>query len=247
MNQTFKKIALPVSAVIVFTAGVMWGVHMASPDESTTLAGSSPNGKPTTKSIRIDNPSERPNKKRPGISEKATAQPQIIHDLRAAMRLPQEARIRPLLKALEETSKIPLNKDLAEIMRSIVDEGELESSQYLMSLLEQREEKAAIDLLLHAADHPDRDVSDRALFALEAVAGTVFKTKDEAARWAASWQPDPDRVKLFSPDPQNDDEPANPDAERMPGPGSQPRTNPQQPTEAGAGNAPAEAASESGK
>jgi hypothetical protein len=226
MNRTFKKIALPVSAIIIFTAGVMWGVHMASPDEIATIAGSSPNRKPTTKSIRINTANDKPNKKRPGLSEKATTQHQIIADLRAAMCMPQEARIKPLLKSLEETSKISLGKDLAEIMRSIVDEGELESTQYLMSLLEQREEKAAIDLLLHAAEHEDRDISDRALFALEAVAGTVFKTKNEAATWAASWQPDPDRVKLFSPDLQNDDETPAQDSTRMPGPGSQPRQTP---------------------
>jgi hypothetical protein len=149
-------------------------------------------------------------------------QQKIIRNLREALLLPKESRTAPLLKALEETTKLPLRKDLLETMRSIVDEGEIESSHYLLSLMEQREEKASVDMLLHAAKHQNPDVADRALFALEAVAGTVFKNLEEAETWAATWKPDPERAKLFAPVQENNEDGPTPVDSRIPGPGSQP-------------------------
>ena len=88
--------------------------------------------------------------------------------------------------------------------------------------MEQREEKASVDMLLHAARHENPDVADRALFALEAVAGTVFKNPEEAATWAATWQPDPERAKLFAPDALTVEESPDGTAPRAPGPRSLP-------------------------
>jgi hypothetical protein len=73
-------------------------------------------------------------------------------------------------------------------------------------------------MLLHAANHQNPDVSDRALFALEAVAGTVFKNLEEAQTWSATWKPDPERAKLFSPTPENAEEAPNASDFRTPGP-----------------------------
>lgn len=229
MSHRIKWIAFVVSAIIIFTAGVMWGIHMAQPDENAHIAESSERGKTASASTHTGNFNERANKRRSNDSQPPlaanAAQQQIIRNLRHAMLLPKETRIPPLLKALEETSKLPLSKDLLDTMRSVVDEGEVESSHFLLSLMEQREEKASVDLLLHAASHQNPDVSDRALFALEAVAGTVFKNREEAETWAATWTPDPERAKLFAPIEPKEEETATVTDPRMPGPRSLPPKN----------------------
>lgn len=211
MSHRIKRIALIASAIIIFTAGVMWGIHMTQPDENANIAEPSERGKAASTSTHPGSFNERDNKRRSQETKQTlagdAAQQQIIRNLRDAMVLPEETRIKPLLKALEDTTKLPLSKDLLDTMRSIVDEGEVESCHFLLSLMEQREEKSSVDLLLHAASHQKPDVSDRALFALEAVAGTVFKNHEEAETWAANWKPDPERAKLFAPIEQKEEEP----------------------------------------
>lgn len=226
MDYRIKRIALSVSAIIIFTAGVMWGVRMARPDGMASNAESSATEKSASDSNYSGSSVDRSNKRRSPEANQPpaadAAQRQIISNLREALLLPKETRTRPLLKALEETTKLPLRKDLLDIMRGIIDEGEIESSHYLLSLMEQREEKASVDMLLHAARHENPDVADRALFALEAVAGTVFKNPEEAATWAATWQPDPERAKLFAPEALTVEESPDGTAPRAPGPRSLP-------------------------
>lgn len=224
MSIRIKWIALAVSAIIIFTIGVMWGNHMARPNQEMLFDGSSASGNTTSTATRAENFDQASNKRRAHlIHQPLTANPaqqQILHNLHEALLLPKESRTAPLLKALEETTKLPLTKDLLDNMRSIVDEGEIESSHYLLSLMEQREEKASVELLLHAASHQNPDVADRALFALEAVAGTVFKNREEAATWAAAWKPDPARAELFSPVQEQAEESSNTSDSRNPGPRS---------------------------
>ena len=228
MDYRIKRIALVVSAIIIFTAGVFWGVHMARPDDQAGTESSGP-GKSPVQPAAGGSSDERSNTRRAQDAQQPpaadAAQRQIISNLRAAVLLPKETRIRPLLKALEETTKLPLRKDLLDIMRGIIDEGEIESSHYLLSLMEQREEKASVEMLLHAARHKNPDVADRALFALEAVAGTAFKNLEEAETWAASWQPDPERAKLFAPGSESVQEAEEGTAPRAPGPRSTPAKN----------------------
>lgn len=235
MSQRIKRIALIVSAIIIFTAGVMWGIHMTQPDEIANRVESSGRGKAASDSSQPASFNERSNKPRSPETKQTLAgtpaQQQIIRALRDAILLPKETRIKPLLKALEETTKLPLSKDLLDTMRSIVDEGEVESSHYLLSLMEQREEKASVDLLLHASRHQNPDVADRALFALEAVAGTVFKNQEEAETWATTWKPDPERAKLFAPIEQKEEEAPNVTDPRIPGPRSLPQKGSEQKTE----------------
>ena len=221
MDNRIKWIALSVGAIIIFIVGVMWGIHMTRPDDNTPVAESSERKHAASMHHTSGSINDQANKRRTQETHQPVkadaAQQQIIRNLREAMLLPKETRIRPLLKALEETTKIPLRKDLLDIMRSIIDEGEVESSHYLLSLMEQREEKASVDMLLHAARHQNPDVADRALFALEAVAGTVFKNLEEATIWAATWQPDPARAKLFAAEPQTEEESPEATAPRAPG------------------------------
>ena len=94
--------------------------------------------------------------------------------------------------------------------------------------MEQREEKASVEMLLHAANRQNPDVSDRALFALEAVAGTVFKNLEEAQTWATTWKPDPERAKLFSHTPENAEDAPNATDIRTPGPRALPTNTTEQ-------------------
>lgn len=220
MIQNRQWIALALSAIIIFTAGAFWGKRMGK-DQPSLQSASSPG--PITE-IASSGGIDRSSGARPNDDKKSSAtnpeQEEIMRKLRDAMLLPQESRTMPLLKALEETTKLPLSKDLIAELRKIVDEGEIESSHYVLSLMEQREEKASIELLLHAAQHQNRDVADRALFALEAVAGNVFKSHQEAAAWAANWRPDPEREKLFAPVSERITDSPTDSNPRIPGPRS---------------------------
>ncbi len=214
--------AFAASMIVVFIVGIMWGMHMSRSNQEIYGSDSSTQGNARSISTSAENKMGR--KKERGSNEVATSfssmQNEIMGDIRNAMLLPKDSRNASLLKALEQTTKLPLSKVLLDKMRLIIDEGEIESSHFVLSLMEQREDKSAVDLLLHAAGHQDPDVADRALFALEAVAGTVFKNRDEAAQWAATWQPDPERVKLFAPVQENEAAaPITPDT-RLPGPRS---------------------------
>jgi len=235
MHSRIKPIALSISAIIIFIAGALWGIHMARPDEKASITKSSWRDNAVSHSNPGGNLNERADRPRAQQTHQPlasdAAQRQIISNLREAMLLPKETRNRPLLKALEETTKMPLRKDLLDIMRGIIDEGEIESSHYLLSLMEQREEKASVDMLLHAAKSQNPDISDRALFALEAVAGTVFKNLEEAETWASTWKPDPERAKLFAAEPQAEDESPEAVAPRAPGPRSTPSKGAEQKTE----------------
>lgn len=213
----------------------MLGTRMTSPDGNAKTGGFSEHGKSASGQDQGESLNEGSGKSR---TENATqsipgdaAQQQIIRNLREAMSLPKETRTRPLLKALEDTTKLPLSKKLLDVMREIIDAGDVESSHYLMSLMEQREEKASVEMLLHAAGHQNPDIADRALFALEAVAGTVFKNHEEAQTWAARWKPDPERAKLFAPVPENEQGSPEPNQLRMPGPGGLAPKSPEPPAE----------------
>jgi hypothetical protein len=222
MSHGSKRIALAASAIIIFTAGIMGGMRMARAKQESHASDSSTQGSAASSSLgsanvvrRADDRSLHENKKPLAAS---TAETEILRNIRDAMILPQESRTTPLLIALEQTTKLPLSKALLDELRRIVDEGEIESSHFVLSLMEQREEKSSVNLLLHAATHQNPDVADRALFALEAVAGTVFKNREEATIWAAQWKPDAERIKLFDPGRVNaEDNPIASDL-RLPGP-----------------------------
>jgi hypothetical protein len=231
MNPGSKQIALAVGAVIIFIAGLMWGIHMVRPDQGVSVAESNARSSTASTSGHSESFNESGDKRRTQKTKQTLSenplQERILSDLRAAMAMPKATGTTSLLKALEETTKLPLTQDLLDDMRGIVDEGEINSSHFVLSLMEQREEKSSVDLLLHAASHRDPDVADRALFALEAVAGTVFKNREEAATWAATWKPDPERAKLFAPHQEPEEEAAATAHPRIPGPRSVTPKNPE--------------------
>lgn len=221
-SNVSKLVALVAMAIIILTVGIMSGMRMARPVQEMHVVASSSRGNATA--ISTGNADATPGLREPRSHETKSplaaspAQDEIMRNIRDAMLLPQESRTAPLLKALEETTKLSLSKGLLDEMRRIVDEGEIESSHYVISLMEQREEKSSVDFLLHAATHQNPDVADRALFALEAVAGTVFKSREEAAKWAENWQADAERVKLFAPSQEKEDENPIANDTRLPGP-----------------------------
>lgn len=213
MKPIIRWLAPVAAAIVLVGGGAMWGAYSARQGQSDHQIGSSRFGKSASSSVHDVTSGTKPT--RPTHND--LAQKARMERLHNAMRLPKESRIKPLLGALEESGRYPLSQDVVDAMRKIMDEGEAESCHYLLSLLEQREEKPAIDLISHALGHRDHDVADRALFALEAVAGMVFENREKARAWAATWQPNPERIRLFAVDGGNDPEPAAPADFRIPG------------------------------
>jgi hypothetical protein len=212
------------AGLAILAVGILLGVKMAKPDPAATGSDGHSSAGHANRTISGAYQSER-RKSRPPIAGKEglpvdPGREEIMRDIRDAMLLPAESRSTPLLKALERTTALDLSPELLGLMRGIIDEGDLDSSHFILSLMEQREEKSSVDLILHALDNPNPDIADRALFALEAVAGNVFKSRDEATAWAANWQPDQSREKLFSPDNSRQDETQSPQPDRVPGPAS---------------------------
>jgi hypothetical protein len=202
MQSRNRMLALAAGIIAVFVAGVFFGKRLGGTAESSAtkvLTESSSQSRANTShgdGAISSTASSSSVEKKDSIQLTTEA---VIAKIRETRALPEESRIRPLLHALEETSKLPFSKELLGELRSIISEGERESSHYIMSLMEQREDKASVAFLVEAAAHSSADVADRALFALEAVAGTVFPDRAAAAAWASKWQPAEDRAKLFAP------------------------------------------------
>ncbi len=194
--------ALAAGIFTIFAAGVFLGKRMASSaNDSNTKPPSEQSHDSRARSNHLVDASpssgkaEIPRKKAPYDPE----QEAVLAKIRKARLNEESTRIRQLTHVLEETKNLELTKALLDELRSIVSEGEQQSSHFVLSLMEQREDKAAVAFLLETASHPNADIADRALFALEAVAGKVFNDRTEAAAWASTWQPEEDRVRLFAP------------------------------------------------
>lgn len=207
--------------LLIFIAGVYFGKNFQKPDadkaRSSSIQESLQHGSSATSERSSRSTSNVLDQKKVGAALEPALQV-VLEKIRQAKNLPNDSRTTPLLKALEESTKLPLTKELLAEFSSIMAEGELESCSYVIALLEQREEKSAVDFLLHTTAHKNQDVAQRALFALEAVAGTVFANRDAAAVWANTWTPDPERAKLFSPSQGTDHDNLTDEIPRIPGP-----------------------------
>jgi hypothetical protein len=166
----------------------------------------------------------RNNATAPAVKTPANAEA-VIQDIRSAMGLAAQDRANRLPKALEKITSIPLSAAVLATLQEVIDAGELNECNYVISLMEQREEKQSVAFLVKTLDNPHSEVQERALFALEAVAGNVFATPDAAKEWAATWKPDPQRAKLFSPE-GIDDEAVN-SSMKIPGPRGKTQENPE--------------------
>lgn len=122
----------------------------------------------------------------------------IPYELTIALQGDVPARTPALLNALEKMLSAEFTPDWAATIDKVLEAGDTEECQYVFSLLEQREDVASVNYLAKLLDHPQEEIRDRALMACEAVAGQVLSSVEHAKNWAISWQPDPEKQKLFS-------------------------------------------------
>jgi len=162
--------------VVFFAAGLYIGEMRAnrnSSEPNTAPNSVSNNESPLSSekqslSISVTDTSQSPS------SFESQSSRRVTMDLLQAWGKPKPERTAELLSALEEVTTVPLTKELLAVMRQILDGREIDEVDYLLSVLEQREEKASVAFLADALDHPQQDIRDRALMACEAVAGTIF-------------------------------------------------------------------------
>jgi hypothetical protein len=102
-----------------------------------------------------------------------------------------------LIDSLESLALEDFSPALWSAFEQIMNDAHIEECHYLLSIMEQREELAAVKFLLKHLKHPDEDIRDRVLFACESVAGQLFSSQEEVQAWAQEWQPDIDRQRLF--------------------------------------------------
>ena len=119
--------AFTASMAIVFIAGIMWGMHMSRSNQETYGSDSSALGKATSVSTSTEDITHRKKERRTDTPSASPMQDEIIGNIRNAMLLPKDSRTAPLLKALEQTTKLPLSKVLLDKLRLIVDEGEIDA------------------------------------------------------------------------------------------------------------------------
>lgn len=222
-----KNWVLAMGVLLIFIAGIYFGKNFQNnhAEEPQTAKGqkSLPHETSATSANAARSASISAAQKKSGDPIEPAVQA-VLEKIHQAKNLPDGSRTTPLLKALEDTTKLPLTKELLDEFSSIISDGEIESSNYILSILEQREEKSSVDFLLQVSANNNQDVAQRALFALEAVAGTVFPNRDAAVAWAATWVSDPERAKLFSPSQGTDHDNLTDDIPRIPDPRGKKKT-----------------------
>jgi hypothetical protein len=197
------KVLLAAGVIVIFAAGLYVGDKRAG----ASNAGSQSRGEPSTAKTPEKSGTVQQNAE--PLSETTTAPSRNSYESQASQRVsmailqafgkPKPERTAELLTALEELTKVPLTKELIDTLKQILDGGEVDETDYVLSLMEQREEKASVVFLAQALDHSQQDVRDRALMACEAVAGTIFTDHESAKAWSQTWKPDPAVAELFSP------------------------------------------------
>ena len=130
-----------------------------------------------------------------GVSERSKL---VATELRSALQGAAPARTPGLLAALEKITTTELTSELIAVMDRIMESGDLEECHYLLSVMEQREDRDGVRFLVKQLEHPDEDIRDRALISCESVAGKIFDTPEKAKEWASDWTPDPQKQALFS-------------------------------------------------
>jgi hypothetical protein len=102
-----------------------------------------------------------------------------------------------LMGSLESLALEDFSPALWSAFEQIMNDANIEECHYLLSVMEQREDLAAVRFLLKHLQHPDEDIRDRVLIACESIAGQLFSSQEEVQAWAQEWQPDADRQRLF--------------------------------------------------
>jgi hypothetical protein len=211
--------------VTVFAAGWWGGQLMNQPASSTSksLEAAKSDGKST--SSELSSETSRTNTISANTAKTPANAEAVVQDIRSAMGLAPQDRANRLPKALEKITSVQLSTAVLATLQEVIDAGELNECNYVISLMEQREEKQSVGFLVKTLDNDHAEIRERALFALEAVAGNVFATPDAAKEWAAKWKPDPQRAKLFSPEGIDDEE--SDTSLRIPGPRGKTKENPE--------------------
>lgn len=198
-----KTIAITAGVLSIFTAGWLIGkIDNQSGGETRPPLSLSSEATDRANSHSLD-PATKKNQA--ALLSPAQLQTQaLVSEIQAALGEGTAIRKAKLLPILERSTELPLSKELVGALQEVLDAGDMEEGQYVLSLMEQREEKASVAFLVKALDHPQSEIAERALFACEAVGGTVFADANAAREWAVSWQPDPQRAALFAPKSEQD-------------------------------------------
>jgi hypothetical protein len=133
----------------------------------------------------------------------------IQSELRAALQGAAPERSPALLAALEKLTTTELTSDVVAVLDRIMEGGDIDECHYLLSVMEQKEDRDSVRFLVKQLNHPDADIRDRALIACESVAGDIFESPEQAREWAEHWTPDPQRQALFSGRMQDDAKPGS--------------------------------------
>ena len=196
-----KKIVLIVTAVVaVFGAGWWGGQMMNRPASTVPQSHEITHADGEAKSTAAVSEGRGMNQSSTNAGQTPANVAAVIQDIHSAMGLAPQDRVNRLPKALEKITSVPLTSAVLATLQEVIDAGELDECNYVISLMEQREEKQSVGFLVKTLDNEHPDVQERALFALEAVAGNVFASAEAAKEWASTWKPDAERAKLFSPE-----------------------------------------------
>lgn len=186
-----RGLTLSLAAVALFGAG-WWSAHVRRADspgrnaadgEITVAARSAISREPSARPSRVEV------KK---VSSQGTSEVwQLVRNSEAPARTPE------LLRSLEQWTGTELQPEQVAVFDKIMEQGDYEECAYVLSLFEQREERASVAFLVKQLDHPEQDIRERALMACEAVAGSALPSVEAAKNWAKDWQPDPAVAELF--------------------------------------------------
>jgi hypothetical protein len=117
---------------------------------------------------------------------KATA---LVPQFKQVLQLAPEQAETQACRLMDEMADLPvLTEPLVNSMRDVLLSGSPGMIDYATGALETQSTPESAGLLADLLHHPNEDVRDSALTALEGMAGDVFDTPEAAENWARNWR-----------------------------------------------------------
>lgn len=119
----------------------------------------------------------------------------LVPRFKQLLQLPQEKADDVITELVDEVSSLPvITDDLANSIRDALLAAGPGAIDYATSALEEQGTPVSAGLLADLLRHPNEEVRDSALTALEGIAGDVFDTPQQAENWARNWKLTPQEL-----------------------------------------------------
>lgn len=118
----------------------------------------------------------------------------LVPQFRQVLQLPAREAAERTTGLMDEVADLPvLSEALVDAIRDVLLSANPDTLDYATAGLEQQATPQSAGLLADLLHHPNEDVRDSALTALEGMAGDLFDTPEAAEKWARNWRLTPQK------------------------------------------------------